>query len=117
MSDELDGQGDLFEPETLRDEAIARVEAHAHAQWMKAAKRIVWQLAQTREPFTTDIVWSRLEQLGVSTHEPRAMGAVMLAAVRAGFIAAQGYVKTTRPEAHCRPIPVYVGTAKAVQAA
>lgn len=102
-------QGDL-----LAAQALDKVEANADPAWLGVAKRVVWQLVREGEPFTTDDCWVRLSALGVTTHEPRALGAVIRAAARAGFIRSTGeYRKTSRPEAHSRPIPVWLPVRKA----
>lgn len=104
-------QGDL-----LADEGMARAEAGADEGWLRAAKHVVWQLIREGQPFTTDVVWYRLEALGVSTSEPRALGAVIKAASAGGFLRSTGvYDKSTRPECHSRPVlrwqPVRQGAA------
>jgi hypothetical protein len=102
-------QGDL-----LAEVGIDQAAAHADEVWLKTARRVVWWLIQDGQPFTTDECWARLAALDVSTHEPRALGAVLRAAARAGLIRASGeYRKTTRPEAHSRPVPVWVPVRRA----
>lgn len=102
-------QGDL-----LAEAAIQTVEEHADRVWLSAAKQIVWDLIRDGRPFSTDDVWARLDTLDVTTHEPRALGAVLRAARKAGYIAPSGdYVKTCRPEAHSRPIPVWAPVRRA----
>lgn len=97
-------QGDL-----LADAALQQVEQAADAAWLAAAKNVVWQLIKEGEGFTTDHVWERLDALGVHTHEPRALGAVMRAAARAGWISNTGsYFKSGRPGCHSRPIPLWL---------
>lgn len=105
-------QGDL-----LADEGMRAAEAGADEGWLRAAKHVVWQLIREGQPWTTDLIWYRLEDLGVTTSEPRALGAVIRSAQRNGFIRQVGYRPTTRPEAHARPIPVWVGTGKQAEAA
>ena len=118
----ISGQGDLFTEllvpngEALAAEGMQRAADHADSAWLQAANRIVQQLARSQEPFTTDQVWYRLEQAGVATHEPRALGAVMRRAAKAGLVEQVGYRPTSRPEAHARPIPIWRGTALAVAA-
>lgn len=99
-------------PQSLADEAIARVEAHADRTWMDAAFGAVGALALICATFTTDDVWAVLDKREVTpTHEPRAMGAVMRRAKRAGVCAASdSYIPSTRPESHGRPIRVWVAT-------
>jgi hypothetical protein len=105
MSD--DGQLDMLD-------ALEAVEAAADEGWLRAAKQAVWVLCLRGESFTTDDVWEHLDALGVTTHEPRALGAVMRAAATAGFIRKSNqYVNTRRPAAHSRPIPQWFPTPKA----
>lgn len=93
-----------------RDHAIDTVEANAHDEWLATADRIVRHLAAVGLPFTTDDVWSRLDARGVTTHEPRALGAVIRKAARRGLIATTGdYRKSVRPECHARPVAVWKG--------
>lgn len=97
-------QGDL-----LAQQAQDAAEAHADEGWLRAARQQIAALAASGEPWTTDHVWYRLELLGVATHEPRALGALIRKAARDGLIRRQGWTPTTRPEAHARPIPVWCG--------
>ena len=85
---------------------VAAVEAHANPDWKDEAERVIDLLAATRQHFTTDDVWQRLGH--VSTHEPRAMGALMKRAANRGVIrATDGWATSTRPECHGRPIRVW----------
>ena len=94
-----------------RDEGIHRAGSHADEAWKDAAYRIVSELAQSHRAFTSDEVWQRLSKAGYSTPEPRAMGAVMLAAARAGLIVkSRSYTPTNRTAANRRPIPVWLST-------
>lgn len=100
-------QGDL-----LADTAIDQAEKAADPGWLAAAHRAVREAAASGAPFTTDDLWTELSRLGVTTHEPRALGAVLRAAARPpdALVEQTGrYVKTRRPEAHSRPIPVWRG--------
>lgn len=102
-------QGDL-----LADAGITQAEQNADADWLIAARKVVWVLIQQGQPFTTDDVWRRLALQDVQTHEPRALGSVMKAAARAGYIRNSGeYVKSTRPDCHSRPVPKWVVVRKA----
>jgi hypothetical protein len=103
-------QPTLTEALQARDEAIDQAEDHAHAEWLAFALLTVKHLALLGSEFTTDAVWERLDHYGVTTHEPRAMGAVIKRAVRDGLIVPTGrYVKSARKVNHARPIPVWVG--------
>lgn len=99
-----------------RDEALARVEAHTAPIFAEHADRIVRTLARTGREFTTDEVWKHL--VGVFTHEPRALGAVITRLAKAGIIEKTGaYVPSGRIECHGRPVPVWVGTRTAKESA
>jgi len=68
---------------------------------------VLYTLASERQRFTTDEVWARLDP-DMRTHEPRAMGAMMRQAAKAGLITAtDGYEQSTRPECHARPVRVW----------
>lgn len=85
---------------------LAAVEAHANPDWKDEAERVIDLLAATCQQFTTDDVWQRLGH--VSTHEPRALGALMKRAASRGVIrATDGWATSTRPECHGRPIRVW----------
>lgn len=101
-------QPSLFDDgERARDEALTRVTDHADPAWLKAAADVILALPAGTE-WTTDQVWARLVTSGVSTHEPRALGAVVRRLALAGQIAKTGrYVPSARPECHARPIPIW----------
>ena len=101
-------QADLFNPdkaEQALNEAVERVEQHANSVWMDYAMNAVKLIASHRAEFTTDPVWAILERWRRSdegfetTHERRAMGAVMRNAVRAGWC-----VPTNRTQPSVRPV-------------
>ena len=84
--------------ETARDQAIA-LTGTANADFVAAI--VAWiRDVDVGYAFTTDDLWSRF----VHPPEPRAMGAAIVAARRAGLIRAAGYVKSTRKECHARPV-------------
>lgn len=90
----------------LRDDAIRRADEHADADWKQAAYQAVADLALFCDYLTTDDVHERLE--GVSTHELRALGAIMKRAARDGLIApTDRYLPTLRASAHARPVRVW----------
>jgi hypothetical protein len=89
--------------------AIEQVEQNANPDWLETARLVVVSLAKTGQPFTADDVWDKLAGHSAVTHEPSALGAVMRKVASAGLIRATGdYVKSRRPEAHQRPIRVWV---------
>ncbi len=103
-------QTSLDEAIKERDQAIERSEDHAHAEWLAMALLTVQKMGLLGGTFTTDDVWRWLDHYGVTTHEPRAMGAVMKRAVKDGLIEPTGvYVKSTRKVNHARPQVQYRG--------
>jgi hypothetical protein len=93
--------------EVARDEAVARVEEHASADWLAAAATAVGMLAMFYPEFTTDDVWECLVEVE-ATHEPRALGPVMMKAARRGLIRKTDRVQNSRrPQCHARPVAVW----------
>jgi len=94
----------------VTEEAIERARAHAHAAWLLEAEFVIKMLAATGRAFTTDDAWFRLDKSGHTTHEPRALGAVMRDFVRGGQIVHTGeYWPSERRECHRRPVAVWIG--------
>ena len=96
----------------LLEEAIERVGANADIHWAVEALNIVGMLSSTRHDFTTDDVWEWMNHLNpdMTTHEPRAMGAVMRRASQMRLcVPTERYTKSMRPECHRRPIRVWQG--------
>ena len=92
-----------------RDDGINRAGNHADEAWKHAAYRIVTELSHSHKAFTSDEVWQRLTKAGYSTPEPRAMGAVMLAAARSGLIIkSRSYTPTNRTAANRRPVAIWL---------
>lgn len=90
------------------DEAIARVYENADVPWTVTALRVIAHVASTKGTFTTDDVWDELATTGASTHEPRAMGAMMRIAVREGLIVGTStYLPSVRSTCHGRPVKVW----------
>ncbi len=92
-----------------RDKAIAQVATNTDPAWAKQTLNIIKQIATDTFDFTTDDIWQALATASLPTpHEPRALGALMLAAHRAGLIApTDRYRQSKRPECHARPIRVW----------
>lgn len=94
----------LEQARTSRDAVLAQVAGSAAAQpWLARATEAVADMARRRAEFTTDDLWDA----GLpSPTEPRALGAVIVAAVRAGTIVQTGrWVPSHRRR--CAPIPVW----------
>ena len=96
----------------LVEEAIERVGLNADQQWAKEAYKVVILLSLNRMDFTTDHVWEWMNELhpALTTHEPRAMGAVMRKASSDRLcVPTERYSKSLRPECHRRPIRIWQG--------
>lgn len=92
-----------------RDRAVGRAERNADPRWLTQAHLAIEALCRLRREFTTDDVWDYLAAHQLDTpDEPRAIGAVMRSAARAGLIApTDRYVNSERPDCHARPIKVW----------
>jgi hypothetical protein len=101
-----DALGELSAGRRLRDEGAQAAVNSAHTYWRLAAERTLHDLARAGEVFTAETLRARCGQLG---GHPGAIGGLILAAARRGEIEATGYVQTTRPEAHGRPIRLWRG--------
>jgi hypothetical protein len=92
------------------DAAIAEADANANPDWRAAVAAVIVALAAERETFTTDDVWRFLDadHAEAITHEPRALGALMLAAARDGVIATlDDWRPSDRIVNHGRPVRVW----------
>ena len=98
-----------YEQDSLED-ALEAVEAAADPRWIDTCEKFVRHLASLGGRFTTDDVWNLLDETGLTTKEPRAMGAVIrkMAAARV-IIGAGEYWVSQRPECHQRPVKVWRG--------
>jgi hypothetical protein len=66
--------------------AIRKAYRNAAGEWKRAARIAVKSIARETSEFTTREVRARLSQYGVSTHEDRALGAIMRSAAKQGVI-------------------------------
>jgi len=88
--------------------AIAAAERGAESTWLEAAYGVLRSLAFQRSEFSTDDIWFRLREIGISTPEPRAMGAVVRRAVREELIEWSGlYRRSFRRVCHRRPVAIW----------
>ncbi len=70
------------EARAARDEAIDRVDRGAGLDWMEDAGAVIRRVASERPEFTSDDVW----EAGLAPpHEPRALGAAMVRAIKLGI--------------------------------
>lgn len=88
-----------------RDEAIDRVDANALPEWKDAAIETVYQVALRKWTFATDDIWAAgLEK----PREPKAMGPVMLRAVKLGYCEPMDVSRRSRKVTqHARPLQMY----------
>ena len=96
----------------LAEQAIEQVGLNADQVWALEALKVVQMLSIQRHDFTTDDVWKWMNQLHptMTTHEPRAMGAVMRKAAASRLcVPTERYSKSLRPECHRRPIRIWKG--------
>jgi len=102
-----------FEPDAarggaLRDEGITRSDEAAKAEWKRAADEAVSFCARTRERLTTDDVWRAMPHGVREVREPRAMGAVMIRAAKAGLIVRTSVTEESSiSRSHRRPKAVW----------
>lgn len=89
-------------------EAINSADAGANETWKEAALKTVELLARSREIVTSDAVVTAMENLPVRTHEPRALGPIMLRARKMGLIEKTNeFIPTERDTAHGSPMRVW----------
>ena len=103
---------DIIAATEAKNQAIATVTNNADQTWLTSCYNVIVQIATTTDTFTTDNIWQALKNAALPTpHEPRALGALMIAAHRAGLIApTDRYRQSKRPECHARPIRVWQAT-------
>jgi hypothetical protein len=96
----------LFDAVEAREDGIARADAHADREWKEAAFAAVVCAASAHPTFTADQVWPRIPS-EFTTHEPAALGPVMLAASRAGLIRKTGEMRASREPRRHRDLVVW----------
>lgn len=90
----------------LRDEGTKLVMEN-NALWSIDAYWVIYELAKTGEPFTSDDVWEKMTYLPDNNS---AMGAVFRKALTDKIIEGEGhFVLSRRPSAHSRPVRVWKG--------
>lgn len=98
--------------EELRDAGIEQVEGNANQEWMTTIVDYIIPSLRAGVRFTSDDVWNLLAEWDVTTYNHSAMGAALKRSQRQGLCMPTGeYRASTRKEAHCRPIHVWLRTA------
>lgn len=100
-------QPSLLDALAAADEAIRRVDENADEGWKRAAGLAVFQRAKMGQPFTTDDIMEDLSDMGVVTHDNRALGPVIRRALQTAIIKEIGMTRSRRR--HGARIPVYAG--------
>lgn len=104
----------------LLDDALQRVEEHADPDWKTTAYDVLVGLARRDGEWTTDDFWlaMRAQHPTVTTHEPRALGALIRRLLRDGLVEKTGrFSESVRPEAHHAIVFHYRGTRRQAGAA
>jgi hypothetical protein len=93
----------------LRDEALEQVEDNANKAWTDLVTKIISQLSNRLDFFTSDDVWDELKNYPeVQTHQPAAMGAMFKNAKHIGYIQPTSrFIASKRAVSHARPIRVW----------
>lgn len=97
---------DLAGARSARDEAMGRVEGHADPVWKEAATETLMEVVRSLAEFTSDDLWA----LGLpKPREPRALGPIMMRAVKNGYIKDSGRMKQSAQKGcHARPMRVWL---------
>lgn len=100
---------DIQQARKNRERAVSQVASAADPAWMKAADWAITHVACETCELTTDDIWNLLHRYAIPMPaEPRALGAAMQRAARAGVISpTDRIVQSERPECHARPVRVW----------
>lgn len=97
-------QQPLFDAREARDAALVRVDEAAGSEWKDAALEAVYRVALRRSRFTSEDIWRLVEK----PREPRALGPVLMRAVKLGYCAPAGFVQCSMVSRHAAPVREYV---------
>lgn len=105
MKQPNDRQGSLFGARNARDRSLREVIDAADEEWKRAAWAAIEIVARTHATFGADTVW----EYGLpKPRVPRAIGPIMIRAVREGLCEKIGYVRQgAQRSRHAAPIMVY----------
>ena len=105
-----------FEARVLRDEGIAKVDANAHEKWKAAAWDVLLGFVRSGRPFMGEDVHRECEERSIGEpHSPKAWGALIMKASRAGIICRHGWAQTKRRSNHAHTYSIWVGSGGTVQ--
>lgn len=89
----------------LRDEALEAVD---DPPWKAFALQALEKVARRQDELSSEDVWEELEIMGIpKPSEGRAMGPVLMAAVKSGWIIPDRYEHATNPKHHAMPKRIY----------
>lgn len=103
-------QLDLLDAIAARDEAMRRVEDNADVDWAAYMERCIARIAKTMPLFTSDDVFelAASNNNAPTTHEPRALGPLMVRAAKSGLCAAtETFRQSVRRSRHAAPLRVW----------
>lgn len=84
-----------------KEEAIKRSYDNANDPWKVAAIEELWSISKRKATLTADDLWIAMEGRSEKTNEPSALGGVMRAAQKIGFIRpTRELVRTKLPQRH-----------------
>jgi hypothetical protein len=99
---------DLLSAQVARDEAVALGDLHAAELFRVAAFAAVDRVARARARFIVDDVWAAMGAAAPSTHDKRAMGAVMQRACKVRLIAPTAdFQPSAQRQCHANPRRVW----------
>ncbi len=99
---------DLAEAKAQRDDGIRRAADHAADTWRWHAEQAVLRAARKLPELTVDDVQLEMP-IEITTHEGRAMGGVMLAAVKQGVLEkTDRYRPSAQPRCHSNPRRIWL---------
>ena len=97
----------IIEARKARDQAMRQAEQASAAAWKAAVVDLILGWPKGRE-FTGDDVWDAAARLAESTHDPRALGPVLVLLRKGGHIKpTDTYRPSTRKERHAGPVRVW----------
>ena len=109
---DMNNQLNLFDYDSgrhARNAAIGQVEKNARNEWLETAKDAVYKTARDKPEFIVDEIWKKMPvEAEVTTHDKRAMGAVVNWAVKEKYITGTGrYMPSGRITSHSVPRQIW----------
>ena len=103
-----DDQQEFDFGEAGKQDGMDRAERNANPEFKEAAEQIIYEYAKCHPKLTVNVLWDGLELLGVTTHQNKAAGPVMLRCAKKGWIRTTNTFDTTnRATRHKAPVTVW----------